>query len=100
MTPLQFFPNVPNSQGYVDVRLIERMWKDRFEWLREEVENGIGGDLKVFNLVLHPDTSGMAHVVGMVKRFLEWLEGFGDEVEFWTYERIAMEFREKNMNKE
>ncbi|KAG9727461.1 polysaccharide deacetylase, partial [Aureobasidium melanogenum] len=26
MTPMQFFPNVPNSQGFVDVRLIERMW--------------------------------------------------------------------------
>jgi hypothetical protein len=47
-------------------------------------------------LVLHPDTSGMAHVVGMVKRFLEWLRGFGDEVEWCRYEEIAESFRREN----
>jgi hypothetical protein len=35
----------------------------------------------------------MAHVVGMVKRFLEWLRGFGEEVEWCRYEEIAEEFR-------
>ena len=99
MTPLQFFPHTPNSAGYVDVRVVERMWRDRFEWLREEAgddeEGGEGGDV-VFSLILHPDTSGMAHVVGMVKRFLEWLRGFGDEVEWCRYEEIAESFRREN----
>ena len=102
MTPLQFFPHTPNSAGYVDVRVVESMWRDRFEWLRGEVredEDGVGGgggefggDV-VFSLILHPDTSGMAHVIGMVKRFLEWLKGFGDEVEWCRYEEIAERFR-------
>jgi NAD(P)-dependent dehydrogenase (short-subunit alcohol dehydrogenase family)/peptidoglycan/xylan/chitin deacetylase (PgdA/CDA1 family) len=97
MTPLQFFPHTPNSAGYVDVRVVERMWRDRFEWLREEAreeeeEDGEGGDV-VFSLILHPDTSGMAHVAGMVKRFLEWLRGFGEEVEWCRYEEIAEKFR-------
>ncbi|KAI5275843.1 polysaccharide deacetylase [Aureobasidium subglaciale] len=94
MTPMQFFPNVPNSQGFVDVRLIERMWMDRFEWLKSEVEDG-REDMTIFALVLHPDTSGMAHVIGMIQRFLGWVKSFGDEVEFCTYEQIATEFAGK-----
>jgi NAD(P)-dependent dehydrogenase (short-subunit alcohol dehydrogenase family)/peptidoglycan/xylan/chitin deacetylase (PgdA/CDA1 family) len=97
MTPLQFFPHTPNSAGYVDVRVVERMWRDRFEWLREEAgEEEEEGDV-VFSLILHPDTSGMAHVIGMVKRFLEWLRGFGDEVEWCRYEEIAASFRAGNL---
>ena len=97
MTPLQFFPNTPNSAGYVDVRVVERMWMDRFEWLRKEVQEegsgGGGGEMKVFSIIIHPDTSGMAHVIGMIERFLRWVLRFGEEVEFLTYERIAEEFR-------
>jgi NAD(P)-dependent dehydrogenase (short-subunit alcohol dehydrogenase family)/peptidoglycan/xylan/chitin deacetylase (PgdA/CDA1 family) len=92
MTPLQFFPHTPNSAGYVDVRVVERMWMDRFEWLRSEADEG--QDV-VFGLVLHPDTSGMAHIIGMVKRFLEWLKGFGEEVEWCRYEEIAQQFRDR-----
>jgi len=89
MTPLQFWPHTPNSQGYVDVRVIERMWMDRFEFLRSELADQDGDDMVVFPLVLHPDTSGMAHVIGMIERFLKWLQGWGLEVEFLTFETIA-----------
>lgn len=94
MTALQVFPNIPNSHGFVDVRLIERMWMDRFEWLRSEVQDG-REEMTVFALVIHPDTSGMAHVIGMIQRFLAWLQSFGEEVEFCTYEQIATEFANK-----
>lgn len=93
MTPLQYFPNTPNSSGYVDVRLIEQMWKDRFHWLRGEIED-CREEMTVFSLVIHPDTSGMAHVVGMLERFLGWLKLFGENVEFQTYEQIATEWVE------
>ncbi|GIZ43363.1 hypothetical protein CKM354_000659300 [Cercospora kikuchii] len=92
MTPLQFFPNVQNSAGYVDVRVVENMWKDRFEWLRSEIAEG-RDDTVIFSIIIHPDTSGMAHVIGMVERFLKWLQSFGDEVEFLTYRQIAEEWR-------
>ncbi|KAF2479966.1 hypothetical protein BDY17DRAFT_312877 [Neohortaea acidophila] len=93
-TPLQFYPNTPNSHGYVDVRVVERMWMDRFEWIRREArEEGEGAGMKVFSIITHPDTSGMAHVIGMVERFLRWVQGFGDEVEFLTCGEIAEEFR-------
>lgn len=95
MTPLQFFPNTPNSAGYVDVRIVERIWMDRFEWLRKEMIMGTRKDeAVVYSLVIHPDTSGMAHVIGMLERFLEWLKAFGEEVEFKRYEDIAEEWRE------
>ncbi len=96
-TPMQFYPNNANTQGYVDVRAVERMWMDRVEWLRREIreedEEGVEGGLKVFCVVCHPDTSGMAHVIGMVERFLKWLQGFGEEVEFVTCEGLAEQFR-------
>jgi peptidoglycan/xylan/chitin deacetylase (PgdA/CDA1 family) len=96
MTPLQFWPHVANSQGYVDVRVIENMWKDKFEWIRSEVGDMGEKDTMVFPLVLHPDTSGMAHVIGMVERVVKWLQGWGGEVEFCTYEEAAREWKGKN----
>lgn len=98
MTPMQFFPHVPNSAGYVDVRVVERMWIDRFQWLRSEIEMG-REDMTVFSLVIHPDTSGMAHIIGMIKRFFEYIKSFGSEVEFMTYEQIATQWAREREGK-
>ncbi|EED22168.1 polysaccharide deacetylase family protein [Talaromyces stipitatus ATCC 10500] len=83
MTPMQFLPHVHNSHGYVDVRSIEQMWKDRFLWIREHEESPI------FTIIMHPDTSGMAHVIGMVERMIRWLQSYGDEVEFMQAGEMA-----------
>jgi hypothetical protein len=72
------------------------MWKDKFEWIRSEIEDMGEKDMMIFPLVLHPDTSGMAHVIGMIERFVKWLQGWGEEVEFCTYEEAAREWKEKN----
>ncbi|KAJ4365219.1 hypothetical protein N0V83_008837 [Neocucurbitaria cava] len=97
MTPMQYWPHTANSQGYVDVRVMENMWKDKFEWVRNEVDEMSDKDVMVFPLVLHPDTSGMAHVIGMVERVVKWMQGWGDgEVEFCTYEEAASEWKDKN----
>ena len=52
----------------------------------------------VFPLVLHPDTSGMAHVVGMLERVIKWLKGLEEEgvVEWCQYADVAGEWRERN----
>ena len=95
-TPMTFYPHMPNSHGYVDTRTIEQMWKDRFTWLWEnerEWSRNSRTDFLVFPLVLHPDTSGMAHIIGMIERFLTWVKGMGDEVSFETYESIARAFK-------
>ena len=83
----------PNSHGYVDVRLIEQMWKDRFEWLWENGsgENDQGGNF-IFPLILHPECSGMAHMIGMVERMIRWLKERG--VEFWKHEDVASDWRD------
>ncbi|EAW22333.1 SDR family oxidoreductase/polysaccharide deacetylase family protein [Aspergillus fischeri NRRL 181] len=90
MTPMQFLPHAPNSHGYTDVRVIENLWRDRFLWIRENEEDPI------FPVLMHPDTSGMAHVIGMVERLLAWVKGWGDEVEYCQTGEIARWFREKN----
>jgi NAD(P)-dependent dehydrogenase (short-subunit alcohol dehydrogenase family)/peptidoglycan/xylan/chitin deacetylase (PgdA/CDA1 family) len=92
-TPMQFYPHTPNSAGYVDSRVIERMWRDRVDWLRGEQRED--EEMKIFSIVLHPDTSGMAHIIGMIERFLTWLLSLGEEVEFLSYAEIAEEFKEQ-----
>ena len=76
------------------------MWKDKLEWVRGETEDeGLrDGETFVFPLVLHPDTSGMAHVVGMVERVIKWLRGLENEgvVEWCRYADVAGEWRERN----
>lgn len=93
MTPMQFWPHTPNTQGYVDVRLIEQMWRDRFLWIREYETNPI------FTLILHPDTSGMAHIIGMIDRMIQWLQGWGEEVEFMQAGDMARWWLEENAPK-
>lgn len=98
MTPMQFYPHTPNSHGYVDARVIERMWRDRFDFIVDYGLDEVGdGGLPVFPLTLHPDTSGMAHVIGMVERVLTWLKGMnGREVEFCTMREVAEMHRESH----
>ncbi|KAH6639754.1 polysaccharide deacetylase family protein-like protein [Boeremia exigua] len=96
MTPMQFWPHTPNSQGYVDARVMQNMWRDKFEWIRTEVDDMGASDTMVFPLVLHPDTSGMAHIIGMIERTITYLQGWGEEVEFCTFESAAREWKAKN----
>ncbi|KAK8217516.1 hypothetical protein M8818_001274 [Zalaria obscura] len=89
MMPLQYLPHLPNSMGYVSTRVVEQMWKDKFLWLLENsAEGGESADF-IFPILMHPDTSGMAHIIGMSERIILWLKGFGDTVEFCTHEQIA-----------
>lgn len=97
MTPLQFLPAAPNSHGYVPTSSILTMWKSRFNFLyheydASELREGKGNF--IFPLVLHPDTSGMAHVIGMIDEMIGWLKGWGGEVEFRRYEDVAREWKE------
>ncbi|CRG89345.1 hypothetical protein PISL3812_06381 [Talaromyces islandicus] len=94
MTPMQYLPHVHNSHGYVDVRVIEQMWRDRFLWIREHESDPI------FAMLMHPDTSGMAHVIGMVERMIRWLQSWGEgEVEFMQTGEIARWWKEKTLQK-
>lgn len=89
MMAMQYFPHMDNSQGYVDVRVVEQRWKDIFLWLWENAHHESEDGSFVFPLLMHPDTSGMAHVIGMADRFVGWLRSWGDSVEFHTFASIA-----------
>lgn len=89
MMAMQYFPHLHNSQGYVDARVVEQRWKDIFLWLWENAHHEQEDGSFVFPLLMHPDTSGMAHVIGMADRFVGWLRSWGDSVEFHTFSSIA-----------
>lgn len=89
MMPLQYLPHLANSMGYVSTRVVEQIWKDKFMWLWEHGKEGSEAADFIFPILIHPDTSGMAHIIGMVDRFIKWLQGFGESVQFCTHEQIA-----------
>lgn len=95
MMAMQYFPHVENSQGFVDVRVVEQRWKDIFMYLWENSTVDKEDGPFIFPLLMHPDTSGMAHVMGMVDRFVGWLRGWGDSVEFHTFSSIAEGYLEE-----
>lgn len=92
MMAMQYFPHLHNSHGFVDARVVEQRWKDIFLWLWENAEFEREDGSFVFPILMHPDTSGMAHVIGMVDRFVGWLRSWGDSVQFQTFESIAREW--------
>ena len=92
---MQFLPAAANSHGYVTASSIMDMWKARFNFLFHEYDDEPEeekGDF-IFPLVLHPDTSGMAHVIGMIDQMIGWLKSLGEEVSFCKYEDVAREWR-------
>ncbi|KIH93844.1 hypothetical protein SPBR_05826 [Sporothrix brasiliensis 5110] len=95
MMALQYYPHVANTNGNVDSRVVEQRWKDIFLWLWENGKAESDDGTFIFPLLMHPDTSGLAHVMAMADRFVGWLRSWGDSVEFATYETIAREFLSK-----
>ncbi|CAG9939962.1 unnamed protein product [Clonostachys rosea f. rosea IK726] len=90
MMPMMYLPHLPNSMGYVSTSVVEQMWKDKFMWLWEQgtLEGTDAADF-IFPILVHPDVTGLAHIIGMVDRFIGWLKGFGEAVEFCKCEDIA-----------
>ncbi|RFU34252.1 hypothetical protein B7463_g2067, partial [Scytalidium lignicola] len=100
MMPLQYLPHLANSNGYVATRVVEQMWKDKFMWLLENSSDEAGESADfVFPILMHPDTSGMAHIMGMAERIMVWLKSWGDSVEFCTHEQIAKQWLEEQKSK-
>ncbi|KAL4737652.1 hypothetical protein BDV11DRAFT_191196 [Aspergillus similis] len=93
MTPMQFLPAAANSHGFVSPETIEKNWRARFEYLYNETIDGARQDF-IFPLILHPDTSGMAHVIGMIDRVIGWLKGW-EGVEFVTFGECAKEWKRR-----
>ncbi|EKM56084.1 carbohydrate esterase family 4 protein [Phanerochaete carnosa HHB-10118-sp] len=86
MPPLMFIKASPNSQGWVNTRDVEDLWKDMFTYLYREEENFI------FPLTIHPDVSGRPHVLLMLERFIEWVNTH-EHVQWVPLIEMSNEFR-------
>ena len=102
MTPFGFYPYTPNSQGYVSVEVVEKMWWDRFDWLWQNecfVDDGERhGWGSVFPLIFHPESAGRAHIVGMIDKFIgksrERMKAAEEgEITFETFEGVARSWK-------
>jgi len=92
MMPMQYLANIPNSNGWVDPRTVEYIWKERFEYFYDNY------DEFVFPMTLHPDTTGLPHVLRMVERFILWTKS-KPGVEWVEYQDINDWYRSKNPKK-
>lgn len=84
-----FQPSLATASGFVDTAVIERLWKEQFEYFyRECPEDGSF----VFPISIHPQVSGKPQVILLHERLIEWINGH-DGVEWVTMEQIVDEFK-------
>ena len=84
--PLTFTWSRPHRMGYVSEDSIFRRWYDQFDWMYENVENG------VFVLTLHPQVIGQSHRISRLEDLYEYMLS-KPGVEFKTMDQVATEFR-------
>ncbi|EPQ51267.1 polysaccharide deacetylase family protein [Gloeophyllum trabeum ATCC 11539] len=88
--PFQFVPTQPNTQGYVDPHVIERLWKEQFDYFYREY------DTFVFPITIHPQVSGKPQVILMHERcscrFIEYVNSH-EGVEWMTMGEMVDEFK-------
>lgn len=91
--PFQLSLSQPSTHGFVDTAVIERLWREQFEFLyRECPEDGSF----VFSISVHPQVSGKPQVVMLHERLIEWINGH-EGVEWMSMERVVDEFKTGRM---
>lgn len=81
-----FQPNVfLGSAGFTDPQMIERFWKEHFEFCLREYESF------VFPISIHPQVSGKPQVLMMHERLIEWINTH-EGVKWVTFEEMARQF--------
>jgi peptidoglycan-N-acetylglucosamine deacetylase len=85
LPPMMFIKKAPNSQGFVNPRHLEEIWRDQFDWVYREY------DYAVFPITIHPDVSGRPQVLLMLERLIDYITGH-DGVRWATFEEIADDF--------
>lgn len=88
LPPMMFIKGSPNSHGFVNPRDIEQMWRDQFDWVYREY------DYAIYPITIHPDVSGRPHVLLMLERLIEYIQGH-DGVTFEPFEDVAADFRQR-----
>lgn len=81
-----FQPRGGGSNGFVDPYVVEKMWKEHFEYCYEEYEEF------VFPMSIHPQVSGKPQVLRMHQRMIDWLNGF-EGVEWCTFAGMVDQYK-------
>lgn len=89
LPPMMFMKAAPNSHGFVDPHVIERMWRDQFDWVYREMDYG------VVTFTIHPDVSGKPQVLMMLERLYNHIVRHPG-VSFVTFDEIAEDFKKRN----
>ncbi len=84
--PFQLNLRQPSTHGYVDPHVIERMWKEQFDFFYRE------NDTFVFPMSIHPQVSGKPQVILMHERIIEYINSH-EGVEWVTFEQMVDEFK-------
>ena len=85
LPPMMFIKKAPNSQGFVNPRDIEEMWRDQFDWVYANM------DYAVFPMTIHPDVSGRPQVLLMLERLFNHIKSH-EGVRFVTMNEMADDF--------
>ncbi|PGH16966.1 hypothetical protein AJ79_01350 [Helicocarpus griseus UAMH5409] len=85
--PLQPNPGTAAQQGFVDTQVVERLWKEQFDYAYREYTTFI------FPMTIHPEVSGKPHVLLMHERIIEHINQH-EGVEWVPFGDMAKEFRE------
>jgi len=76
----------PNSHGFVDPDVIEKLWKKQFDYFYREY------DTFIFPMTIHPQVSGKPQVILMHENIIEHINSH-EGVEWATMEQIVDEFK-------
>ncbi|OAP64882.1 hypothetical protein AYL99_00854 [Fonsecaea erecta] len=85
--PLQLNLKQASTHGFVDPYVVERLWKDQFDFYYREY------DQFIFPISIHPQVSGKAQVILMHERLIEYINGHSG-VKWCTMAEMAQEFRD------
>ncbi|KIW23756.1 uncharacterized protein PV07_11932 [Cladophialophora immunda] len=85
--PFQLNLKQASTHGFVDPSVVERLWKDQFDFYYREY------DQFIFPISIHPQVSGKAQVILMHERLIDYINAHAG-VEWCTFEEMAREFRE------
>jgi peptidoglycan/xylan/chitin deacetylase (PgdA/CDA1 family) len=89
LPPMLFIKKSPNSFGWVSPDVVFKLWKDQFDFLYREYDEG------VFPMTIHPDVSGRPQCILMHERLIRYFMGHPGVV-FCTMEEVAKDFVAKN----
>lgn len=89
LPPFQFMDHLGGGNGYSDPHTIEKMWKDRFDWMYREY------DYAAYTLTIHPGVSGHPQNLLALERLFEHIRGH-EGVKFTTFNNIATDFARRN----